>query len=143
LRTRVMSSERYYDTKNMKTARTVYVKILAVVIALSFAASVHAETAREEIAHAYKLLKSADRAYGGHRTNAIHELEVAAADIGLDLGGAAGPGHELQWKSDEKVSEAQKLLRDARIKLEARDRDRVTAHLQKAIEELNAALEAN
>jgi hypothetical protein len=126
----------------MKT-RTFHLQILAVVVALSFAASARAETAREEITHAYGLLTHADRAYGGHRSNAIHELEAAAKGLGLDLGASGTPGHEIQQKSDDKVTEARKLLNDARIRLEAHDRDLIAGHLDKAIKELDAALEVN
>jgi hypothetical protein len=121
------------------TTRTFYLQILAVVMALSFAASAYAESPREELVHAFRLLKHADHDYAGHREIAMHEVEAAGRALGLELGGDDAE-RERQWKSDERVIEARRLLREARNKLEARDRDRVAAHIEKAIKELDAAL---
>jgi hypothetical protein len=106
---------------------------------LSFGVRAYAETPREELAHAYILLKLANADYAGHRAKAMKELETAGKDLGLSLEGR-GSEHERQLKSDEQVAEARRLLREARDKLEARDRDRAAAHLEKAIAEIDAAL---
>jgi hypothetical protein len=112
---------------------------VAIVLALSFGVRAYAETPREELAHAYILLKLANADYAGHRVKAMKELETAGKDLGLSLEGR-GSEHERQLKSDEQVAEARRLLREARDKLEARDRDRAAAHLEKAIAEIDAAL---
>jgi len=108
-------------------------------LALSFGASAYAETSREQMVHAYRLLSHADGDYNGHRGAAMRHLETAGKELGLDLEGDY-PERERQWKSDAKLVEARRLLREARNKLEARDRDRVAGHLQKAIDELDIAL---
>lgn len=99
----------------------------------------HAETAREELVHAHRLLKRADRNYDGHRVRAIEELDAAGRALGLEMGGEL-PEHERQWKSDAQLSEARRLLRDARDKLETRDREHAAAHVDRAIKEVDAAL---
>jgi hypothetical protein len=111
----------------------------AIMLALSFGARAYAESPREEVAHAYVLLRMANGDYGGHRANALKEIKAAGKALGLDLKGR-GSGHEQQLKSDEQVAEARRLLREARDKLEDRDRDRVTVNVDKAIKELDAAL---
>jgi hypothetical protein len=116
-------------------------QILAVVMALSFVASARAETPREELVHAYRLLKHADRDYDGHREKALHEVEAAGSELGLDLEGGTWGHDEAQWKSDQKITAARRLLREARDKLESHDRDRIAARLEKAIKELDAALQ--
>ena len=99
----------------------------------------YAETPREELAHAYTLLKFANQDYGGHRGNAMNEIQRAGKPLGLRLKGD-GWEHERQRKSDEQVAEAGRLVKDARDKLEARDRERVVEHLDKALKEIDAAL---
>lgn len=121
------------------TSKSVYLKLATIVLAVSLGLSAYAETPREELAHATRLLKKADRDYEGHRAKAVAEVEVAAHELGLDLGGEV-PERERQWKSDEQLKEARRLLRHARDKMEARDRDRVAAHLEVAIKELDVAL---
>jgi hypothetical protein len=116
-----------------------YLKMAAIALALSLGVSAHAETPREELAHAYRLLKVAKSNYDGHRGKAMKELEMAGESLGLKLEGHDSE-HESQWKSDEQIAEARRLLRDVRDKLEARDRDRAAAHVEKAIKETEAAL---
>jgi hypothetical protein len=131
---------RMYRRENMKTTtRSLYLKLTAVALALTLGATVYAETPREELVHAYRLLKWANSNYDGHRVKAMKEIEVAGKALGLDLEGG-GSAHERQWKSDEQLTEARRLLREVRDKLEARDRDRVAAHVERALKETDAAL---
>ena len=109
--------------------------------ALVVGTAARAETPREELAHAYVLLKMANHDYHGHRGEAMKAVEKAGDMLGLDLKGH-GSEREGQMKSDELVAESGRLLRDARGKLEARDRDRVAAHVDHAIEEVDKALRA-
>src|ERR1700757_1282484 len=102
--------------------RSLYLKIAAFVVAISFGLSARAESAREEVAHAYVLLKMAKSDYKGHKGEAIKQLEIVGHDLGLDLHGG-GSERERQLKSDELVSEAGNMVREARNKLEARDRE--------------------
>ena len=121
------------------THRSFYLQIAAFALALSFGLSAYAEPPRDEIAHAYVLLKLAKHDYGGHKAEAIRELEAAGGALGLDLHGR-GTEHERQLKSDELVAEAGRMLHEARDKLEARDRDRAASHVEKAIHEVDEAL---
>jgi hypothetical protein len=111
----------------------------AVAVALTFGVRAQAEPPREELVHAYRLLKSADADYDGHRGAAMKEVRVAGEKLGLTLEGEGGE-REKQWKSDRRMNEARRLLRDVRDKMEARDRDRVAESLDKAIKELDVAL---
>jgi hypothetical protein len=52
------------------------------------------------------------------------------------------PEREHQWKSDEQLTEARRLLKDARDRLESQDRERVASRVDKAIEEIDLALRA-
>jgi hypothetical protein len=110
-----------------------------VALALAVGARAYAESPREEVAHAHRLLKLANHDYAGHRVKALKEIEEAGKSLHLELGGELVE-HERQWKSDQQLGEARKLLREARNKLEKEDRDRVAARLDKAIEEIDAAL---
>jgi hypothetical protein len=99
----------------------------------------HAEGPREEIVHAYRLLMVANADYHGHRGKAMEALRRAGPALGLVLEGDAAPG-ERQWKSDEQLREARRLLHDARDKLESRDRERAAEHVDRAMEEIDKAL---
>lgn len=113
----------------------------AVMLALTFGVRAYAEGPREEIVHAYRLLKGADHDYDGHREAAMKELRIAGDKLGLTLEGDEIKG-ERQWKSDKRLAEARRLLKDARDKLEGRDRDRAAASVEHAIKEINIALKA-
>jgi len=123
------------------SSRSLYLQISTVVLALSFGAIAHAETPREEVAHAYVLLAHADADYAGHKGVAMKELHAAGLQLGLKLDGQVLE-KEKQWKSDAKLAEARRLLKEAREKLEEADRDRVAERVDKAIQELDVALKA-
>ncbi len=108
-------------------------------LALAFGLSARAESPREELVHAFHLLKTANSDYNGHRVLAMTELQVAGASLGLALGGDL-PMAERQWQSDAQLTEARRLLMEASLKLEVSDRQRVAAHVNKAITEINFAL---
>jgi hypothetical protein len=120
--------------------QSAWLKMAAVAVALTMVGvRAYAEPPREELAHAYRLLKSADHDYDGHREAAMKEVQIAGDKLGLTLEGE-GVERERQWKSDRRLTEARRLLRDARDKLEEHDRDRVAASVEKAIKELDVAL---
>ncbi|HWY77827.1 MAG TPA: hypothetical protein VN281_19575 [Verrucomicrobiae bacterium] len=122
------------------TSLLLYVRITAIALALSIGARAYAaETPREELVHSYRLLERADHDYDGHRIAAMKEIEAAGKELGIELRGDL-PDRERQWKSDRHLAEARTLLRHARQKLEARDRDRVADRVDKAIKEINVAL---
>lgn len=114
-------------------------KFVAIALALSVGLSAYAESAREELVHAHHLLKEANSHYGGHKEKAMEEIEAAGHDMGLDMGGRLAE-HERGWKSDDQLVEARRLLRDAREKLEERDRKHAAARIDHAIKEIDVAL---
>ena len=63
----------------------------------------------------------------------------AGKKLGVHLEGE-GVASERQWKSDKKLEEARRILKDAREKLEAADRDKVADRVDKAIQEIDVAL---
>ena len=114
-------------------------QIAAIAAVLSFGVRAFAEPPREELVHAYLLLKTANADYHGHRANALHAVEVAGKELGMKLEGGV-PEKERQWKSDAQLQEAGRLLRDARDKMEENDRKRVAQHLERAIKEVDDGL---
>jgi hypothetical protein len=117
------------------------VRIVALALALAFFGSraYAAETPREELIHAYRLLEKADHDYEGHRVSAMKEVEAAGKLLGITLKGDLEK-RETQWKSDKQLAEAHKLLRHAHGKLEAKDRELAGVHVEAAVKELNVAL---
>jgi hypothetical protein len=113
--------------------------MLGVAVALSFTARAYAEAPREELVHAYILLKHANHNYEGHRVKAMEHVEAAGKALNLRLEGDA-KGEERQWKSDQMLAEARHLLYHARGAFEAHDRERAAAHLDKAINEIGRAI---
>ena len=125
----------------MKTSHSLYLKLSAVALALTFGFYAHAaEGPREELAHAYYLLKTAKADYHGHRKAALEEVGAAGRELGIELKGGAPEG-ERQWESDRQIKEARRLLADVRDRMEAHDRDRIAHHLEVSIKEVDKALE--
>jgi hypothetical protein len=121
------------------SSRSLYLQILAVGVAVSFGARVYAEPPREELVHAYALLKHANHDYNGHRARALEQVEAAAKAMDLKLEGDATE-RERKWQSDEMLAEARHLLYHARNSFERRDRDRAANRVDRAIEEIDAAI---
>jgi hypothetical protein len=119
--------------------RSLYAAFVATAVTLAFGLSAAAEPPREELVHAFILIRRADHDYAGHRAKAMDAVGAAGKELGLKLEGE-GPGAEQQWKSDQQMTEARRLLVDARDKLERQDRDRVAVHLEVAIKEVDLAL---
>jgi len=113
--------------------------LVAVTVALSFAARVYAEPPRQELVHAYVLLKHANHNYEGHRARALEHIQAAGKAMNLQLEGDANE-RERQWKSDQMLAEARHLLYHARGAFETHDRDVAAAHVDKAIEEIDRAI---
>jgi hypothetical protein len=132
-----------YTRRTMKrTSRLLFLQIGAAAAILSFGVRAFAEPPRDELVHAYWLLKTAKADYNGHRAEALHAVENAGKDLGMELKGGV-PERERQWKSDAQLEEAGRLLRDARDKMEEHDRKRVADRLEHAIKEVDAALRAH
>ena len=121
------------------SSRSLYLQVLAVGVALSFGARVYAEAPRQEIVHAYVLLKHANHDYNGHRARALEQVEAAARALDLKLEGDASE-RERKWQSDEMLAEARHLLYHVRDTFEARDRERAANRVDKAISEIDAAI---
>jgi len=121
------------------TSRLFYLQILAVTVALSFAARVYAEPPRQELVHAYVLLKHANHNYEGHRARALEHIEAAGKALDLKLEGDTD-NHEHQLQSDQMMAEARHMLFHARESFERHDRDRAATHVDRAIEEIDRAI---
>lgn len=125
----------------MKSSYLTLCKAAAVAAVLSFGVRAYADEApRHELIHAYQLLKTADHDYDGHREAAVKDVEKAGRKLDLSLEKFEFPQIERQWKSDQKLSEARRLLRDARDRLESRDRERAAASVDAAVKEIDTAL---
>src|SRR5580765_7708430 len=114
-------------------------QFVAVTVGLSFAARVYAEPPRQELVHAYVLLKHANHNYEGHRARALEHIQAAGKALNLNLEGDNNE-RERQWKSDQMMTEARHLLFHARDSFERHDRDVAAAHVDKAIEEIDRAI---
>jgi len=125
--------------KTLKTYRSVCLQIAAFALAFAFVIQARAASPREDLVHAYVLLKLANHNYAGHREAAIKELEIAGHDLGLDLHGR-GSERERQLKSDEQLAEAGRILHYTRDRLDAHDRERAAAHVDRAMHEIDLAL---
>jgi hypothetical protein len=121
----------------MKTCRLWYVLIVAG--AVLFSNSAFAAGPRDEIVRAYFLIKMSNNNYSGHRDAALKELEVVGKELGLDMR-SGGQNHQPQGQSDSQMEEAFQILRVARDKLDARDREHEAGHLEKALQEVDLAL---
>lgn len=121
------------------TSCKLYIQLAAIGLALSLGMSARAESPRDEVAHAYRLLKTANANYDGHRVKAMGELEEAGHAMHLEIHGDL-PEREHQWKSDEQLREARRLLDHARDHLEREDRQHTASHIEHAIHEIDAAL---
>lgn len=121
------------------SSRSFVLQILTIGIVLCFGARVYAEAPREEIVHAYVLLQHANHDYNGHRAKALEHVQAAAKALDLKLQGDANE-RERQWKSDQMLMEARNLLSNARETFEAHDRERAAKHVDRAIEQIDAAI---
>jgi hypothetical protein len=121
----------------MKTCRLW--SVLVVVAAVLFGNQAYAAGPREEIVRAYFLIKVSNNNYSGHRDAALKELEVVGRELGLDLR-SSGQNKQPQGQSDSQMAEAFQILRVARDKLDARDREHQAGHLEKALHEVDLAL---
>ena len=121
----------------MKTCRLWYVLVVAGAVLLGNEA--YAAGPRDDIVRAYFLIKMSNNNYSGHRDAALKELEIVGHELGLDLR-SGGQNKERQRQSDAEMDEAFKILRVARDKLDARDREHEAGHLEKAMHEVDLAL---
>jgi hypothetical protein len=121
----------------MKTCRLWYVLIVAVAVLLGNEA--YAAGPRDDIVRAYFLIKMSNNNYSGHRDAALRELEFVGKELGLDMR-SGGQNKERQRQSDAQMNEAFQILKVARDKLDAHDREHEAGHLEKAMHEVDLAL---
>jgi methionine-rich copper-binding protein CopC len=98
----------------------------------------------EELAllrQAYRAMESADHDYKGHRLKAMHEVQAAAKQLGVEIKGG-GKGREAQGSSDSQMNTARGLLQNVRSNPADEKRDKVLSHVDKAIEQIDLALKA-
>lgn len=122
------------------TSRSLYSKIAAIAVVLCFGLCAYAQTGpREELAHAYYLLKAAKADYGGHRHKALDAVESAGRGLGIELKGGVEE-RERQWDSDRQMAEARRLLSDVQTRMEEHDRQKIAEHLDEAIRQVDLSL---
>jgi len=121
------------------TPRSLFFRVAIGILALTLSTGAFAETPREQLTHAFRLISGANSDYAGHRRRAMTEIEAAAKELGIEVRGEVSQ-NERQWKSDQQMSEARRLLVDARDHMEKQDRDRVAGHVETAIKEVEDAL---
>lgn len=121
----------------MKTCRLWFVLVMAG--ALLFGNQAFAAGPRDDIVRAYFLIRMSNNNYAGHRGAALKELEIVGRELGLDMQ-SGGQNKQPQGQSDAQMAEAAQILRVARDKLDARDREHEAGHLEKALHEVDLAL---
>ena len=89
--------------------------------------------------NAYIILATGDHDYKGHRVRAMHQIELAARLLGMDITGSA-KDKQPQPLSDAKLREAQGLLQNVLGAAEVQNQPRVTRHINAAINQINVAL---
>lgn len=120
----------------------------AVVGVLICAAPGFAGEVPEELYHAKHWLEKADRDYDGHRGKAVQEIRAALQHLGKDPNAhptkiPTKPVHEKQWKSDDQLRHARKLLKEAETHLAGKGGGKhqdALANIAKAVEEIDIAL---
>jgi hypothetical protein len=91
---------------------------------------------------AYRILAWGDHDYHGHRAAAMKQVKQAADLLGLDLSGD-DRHHEMQVLSDDQLHEARNLLIQVRDSSYVKGQDRISRHVQNAIDQINKALETH
>ena len=92
-----------------------------------------------KLQNAYLILATGDHDYKGHRVKAMNQIEAAAKLLGVTLSGDA-KDKQPQPLSDAKLREAQGLLQSVLGAAEVKNQERVTKHLNNAINQINTAL---
>jgi len=123
----------------MKTCRLWYVLVVVAAALMLLGNEAYAAGPRDDIVRAYFLIKMSNNNYSGHRDAALKELEVVGHELGLDLR-SGGQNKQPQGRSDAQMNEAFLILRVARDKLDAHDREHEAGHLEKALHEVDLAL---
>jgi len=97
---------------------------------------------RHELRHIYWQLEHANHDYNGHRQEAVDQIRRAAEIMGMDLHGEgydSGHGDQPQHWSDHQLREARDRLAD----LSGRTGGREHEHLDRAVHELDRALDSH
>jgi hypothetical protein len=88
---------------------------------------------------AYRILATGDHDYKGHRVKAMHAVEAAAKLLSLDLSGDI-KDRQPQVLSDDKLREASGMLSNVLGSSEVKGQERISRHINEAINQINAAL---
>ena len=94
---------------------------------------------QDRLIQAYDDLATANHDYGGHRANAMKQVEEAGKILKIDLHGNAKT-RERQMDSDAQLREARQQLETVRKEFSPDDIKRIDEHLTHAIREIDAAL---
>jgi hypothetical protein len=91
---------------------------------------------------AYRILAWGDHDYHGHRAAAMKQVKQAADLLGLDLTGD-DKHREMQVLSDDQMRNARDLLIHVRDSSYVKGQERISKHVQGAIDQINKALETH
>ena len=91
------------------------------------------------LTHAYSILARGDHDYDGHRVEAMQRVEDAGHLLGVDLAGDLKE-HEKQVLSDDKMRQAQRLIKELIRSASIKDQARVVIQLKAASRQIDLAL---
>jgi len=91
------------------------------------------------LAHAYAILATGDHDYDGHRVAAMNHVQRAGGFLGVDLAGDL-KDHTKQVLSDDKMREAQRLIKELILKDNIKSQKHVFNQLTDASKEIDLAL---
>jgi hypothetical protein len=91
---------------------------------------------------AYHILATGDHDYHGHRAKAMEQVKKAAALLGVDLSGD-DRDREKQALSDDLLREARGNLHDVLNAAEVKGQERISKHIQAAIDQIDTALKVH
>ncbi len=92
--------------------------------------------------HAYRILATGDHDYHGHRVKAMEQVKKAAALLGVDLRGD-DRDREKQVLSDDRLRDARADLQNILGASEVKGQERISKHIQAAIDQIDTALKVH
>lgn len=96
----------------------------------------------EMLRNAYRTLATGDHDYKGHRAKAMEEVEQAGKLLGMDLHGDL-KDRSRQFLSDDKMREAKGQLERVLDAAEVKGQERISRHINAAIDEIHKALDVH
>jgi hypothetical protein len=88
---------------------------------------------------AYQILATGNHDYQGHRVEAMHQIERAAASLGVGLQGDL-ENRQRQDLSDDRLRQARGLLQNVLGAAEVKNEQRIAGHVNEAMHQIDLAL---